>query len=86
MQGVSRQGTDIRERRLKAISNAERMPHLGYHVLQGVGVFALSVLLVGDVKGCNNAHCYQQSLQSTILQVWKSMRAGAPPDEAALTL
>jgi hypothetical protein len=27
----------------KAPSNSERMPHLGHHVLQGVGVFALGV-------------------------------------------
>jgi hypothetical protein len=46
----------------EAASNSERMPHLHHHVLQSVGVFALSVMLVGDVKGCNNAHCYQQSL------------------------
>jgi len=43
-------------------SNSERMSYLGHRVLQGIGVFALSELLVGGVKGHNNADSYQQSL------------------------
>jgi hypothetical protein len=38
------------------------MSYLGHHVLQGIGVFALSELLVGGVKGHNYADSYQQSL------------------------
>jgi hypothetical protein len=46
----------------EAASNPKRMPHLDHHAQYGVGEFALSVLLVGDVKGGNNAGSYQQSL------------------------
>ncbi|WP_426441463.1 hypothetical protein [Bradyrhizobium genosp. P] len=52
------------------------MPHLDHHALDGVGVFALCVLLVSEVKGSNNACSYQQSLHEKFSK--ESMRFAEP--------
>jgi hypothetical protein len=48
------------------------MPHLVDHVLQGVSVFALSVMLVGDVKSCDNTGSYKKSLHRNSFEAGNS--------------
>jgi hypothetical protein len=38
----------------KVASNSKRMPHLSHHASNGAGVFALGVLLVGEVESAND--------------------------------
>jgi hypothetical protein len=69
--------------------DAERMPHLRYHMLQGVGVFSLSVFFIGNVKSCNNGRSYQKSFYQRSFgvksrsRIQSTPRKNVPPCEIA---
>jgi hypothetical protein len=57
------------------------MPHLRYHMLQGVGVFSLSVFFIGNVKSCNNGRSYQKSFHQRSFGVESRSRIQSMPRE-----
>jgi hypothetical protein len=54
----------MRETGREAVSNPERMPHLGHHATDRVSVFALRVLVINYVKDCKSDGSDEQSLHS----------------------
>jgi len=60
------------------------MPHLRYHMLQGVGVFSLSVFFIGNVKSCNNGRSYQKSFHQRSFGVKSRSRLQSMPRKNVL--